>query len=334
MICPAPTTLIKLTLLLAERVLAQPTLTTGQYGMVPGDVFSFAACAPVPPGGSGPDQTWSFDNVVSNTPSDNTFVDPVSTAGAAYFPTATVTNQPSGISGGQYLASSATEELDLGYFAPVNNVMVCTDPRTIITYPFTYGSTFTDSFVCSETGSFSDRVRTGTTTVTADGYGTLELPYGTFNDCLRIHVVTSYTDVYGQSAVNGYAEIESYLYVRPGIRAPLFSTGSSSYVQGDQTFGGSSSTLLSALSTGVLKERMTGRTLLVYPNPAASAAQVILPSAGGDLAIVDATGRSISVQRTSGTVHSLDLHAMACGAYWLRWAGTDGVISGVRLLKQ
>jgi len=122
--------------------------------------------------------------------------------------------------------------------------------------------------------------------------------------------------------------------VQPGIRAPLFSTGSSSYVQGDQTFGGSASTLLSALSTGVLSERTTGPALLLYPDPAADVAQVILPGAGGDLAIVDATGRCISVQRTWGPTHSLDLGRLKSGAYWLRWTGTDGATSGLRFMKQ
>ena len=74
--------------------------------------------------------------------------------------------------------------------------------------------------------------------------------------------------------------------------------------------------------------------MLLYPDPAADVAQVILPGAGGDLAIVDATGRCISVQRTWGPTHSLDLGRLKSGAYWLRWTGTDGATSGLRFMKQ
>ncbi len=157
--------------------MAQPTLTAGQYTCVPGDVFTFRSSGAVSPGPSGPAQTWSYSSLVLNPPEDQLYVEPGTSSGAIHFPTATVLYEATGSGGGTFYSASDNEVLDLGYFASIGGDVVglCTDPRTVITYPFTYGSTFTDGYVCSETGgSFSDRVRTGTTTVTADGYGTLE----------------------------------------------------------------------------------------------------------------------------------------------------------------
>lgn len=320
-------------------VAAQPIIASGQYTCLPGDVFTFIALGPESPGQGGPDQIWSYSSLPWNTPQDQTYVDPATSAGAIHFPTATVLHEATGSGGGTFFSASDIEVVNLGYFASIGGDVLglCTDPATVITYPFAYGSTFTDDYVCSETGGgFSDRVRTGVITVTADGYGTLVLPYGTFNDCLRLHMVPTYTDVYEQTSVNGYGEVDTYAFVQPGIRVPLFSTGSSSYVQGDQTFGGSVSNLLDPISTGVLAARSEVAAPFTYPNPAGDNAQVTLPSMQGTLDLLDGMGRMMRAIPLSGRSSVITLHTdeLAPGSYLLRWTGADGARGTSRLVRQ
>ncbi|MBL7950582.1 MAG: hypothetical protein JNM62_02580 [Flavobacteriales bacterium] len=284
------------TVLVGSSGLAQPTITAGQFTCMPGDVFAFRSSDAVSPGPSGAAQLWNYSNLESNPPELQPYVDPSTSAGSVHFPTATVLYEATVSGGGTFYSASAAEVLDLGYFASFGSEVLglCTDPRTVIIYPFTFGSTFTDDYLCTETGNpFSDRVRIGVTTVTADGYGTLALPYGTFDDCLRLHITTTYTDVYDQTPMNGFGTIETFAFVHPGIRVPLLSTTSSSYVQGDQTFDGSVSNLLDPLSTGVLAARAEATAPFIYPNPAADIAHVTLPSTPGRLQLLDATGRAV-----------------------------------------
>jgi len=331
-----PATLLS-SLIIGCAAMAQPTLTAGQYTCVPGDVFTFRSSGAVSPGPSGPAQTWSYSSLVLNPPEDQLYVEPGTSSGAIHFPTATVLYEATGSGGGTFYSASDNEVLDLGYFASIGGDVVglCTDPRTMITYPFTYESTFTDGYVCSETGgSFSDRVRTGTTTVTADGYGTLVLPYGTYTDCLRLHIVSSYTDVYEQTSVNGYGTIETYAFVQPGIRVPLLSTGSSSYVQGDQTFGGAVSNLLDPLSTALLAARSGANSLFVHPNPTDRTAYVTAPDQHGTMDLIDNIGRTVRrVPLAKGSLLTLDLADVPPGTYSLRWVGVDGTRSTSTLVR-
>jgi len=68
------------------------------------------------------------------------------------------------------------------------------DPSVIVPFPFAFGNIFTDKYVYTDRFESSEGFVTSTTTVEyssidtteADGYGTLILPSGTFDDVLRI----------------------------------------------------------------------------------------------------------------------------------------------------
>src|SRR5690606_15577654 len=70
------------------------------------------------------------------------------------------------------------------------------DPEEVMHFPFTYNDTYSDNTLCtSSLGSGVELVRSGTTTVTADAYGTLKTPLGTYPNTLRILTNQVYEDV-------------------------------------------------------------------------------------------------------------------------------------------
>lgn len=180
-------------------------------------------------------------------------VDPAGTAGSSFFPSTTLRTIQRDL-----LTRSIPRPpipCDRGsYYHDANTISIYSDPRTGYTWPLTYGTTFTDSLVCDEPGSFP-RTRYGESTVACVRYGTLVLPYGSFADRLLLHRHWNYCDDYAEIAP-GYVEGDAYSFVRAGLHVPLLSMSYSTYTQGDSGIVNQGTTLLSETSTGVVRPSM------------------------------------------------------------------------------
>jgi hypothetical protein len=108
--------------------------------------------------------------------------------------------------------------------------------------------------------------RKGTTTVTADGYGTLTTPNGTYTNCLRIHFVQAFTDSVYMSAptIITYSNDE-YMWYKNGIHSALAYTYTTTSNGSPSTNGGF---LSSPLGIDEVNNSIT--SFNVYPNPASS----------------------------------------------------------------
>jgi polyhydroxybutyrate depolymerase len=73
--------------------------------------------------------------------------------------------------------------------------------------------------------------------------------------------------------------------------------------------------------------------LALFPNPARSQAQVILPESGGELLVVNAAGQPVLHQPIEDRIATLDLSALPPGVYWVR-ARQGGTVSIGQLLRQ
>ncbi|MBK6755348.1 MAG: hypothetical protein IPG69_17610 [Flavobacteriales bacterium] len=322
--------------IMACTAAAQPTLTSGTYSPVPGELFTGTSMGLSWPGPGGAGQTWDFSNLVGAAGGLNNYVDPVITLGGALFPTATVANQYPGFDNAFYYEATSAGYSELGFYAPPSNVRSCSDPILLMSYPLTFGSSYTDGFSCSETGGVYDVVRYGTITMTADAYGTLILPYGTFTDCLRLHEVRDFIDAFSSLPDSGFVTRDYYHFVRPGIHASLLTMGTQVYTQGTSTIISEGTTMLDPLSTWIDPVGGAAGLMLLAPNPATDRVELFVPS--GDVTAVelcDATGRTLrSWTIRAGAQHAvLDLSGLPCGVHVVRIVRADGSAEVQRLLK-
>jgi hypothetical protein len=101
--------------------------------------------------------------------------------------------------------------------------MTYTNPEDLFRYPFTFNSTFKDTFASVfTTGGYTYR-RGGTVTVTADAYGTLRLPYGTFPNALRVKTTELYDDstTVGGAPYAWHYNTVAYAWYVPGYHVEL-----------------------------------------------------------------------------------------------------------------
>ena len=237
---------------LSTRTAAQPVLASADIGYHVGDAYAFLAWGPQSFPLTGAGLTWYYTNLSGWQSGTTTIVDASTTEGASYFPSSTVADQYPGYPDAQYYTTTDTDQVWLGYYQGANIASICSDPRTDLIWPFTYGSTFTDSLICDEPGVYH-RTRSGEQTVSGEGYGTLVLPFGSFADCLLIHRHWNYFDDYDE-LVPGHVQGDTYSFYKAGIHAPLLSIGYSTYTQADSTIVNQGTSMISELSTGLARK--------------------------------------------------------------------------------
>ncbi len=178
---------------------------------IPGETYSFITdtMPEVTPGAGGADMMWSFTELNVHTFSDIVYALPGNTPNGGDFPNSELALDIFG-DGSTYLffdVTSAHMELEgiasdiLGTGAPLS--LPYSNNQRFYEFPVTYNTTISDDYGFSATVPASligiplaDSVRitrTGTITVTTDGYGTLQTTFGDFQT-LRNHIVDDYTD--------------------------------------------------------------------------------------------------------------------------------------------
>lgn len=160
-------------------------------------------------GAGGENAIWDFSNIsLAPTFIDaGTYVLPGLTQYSTSFPDA---NLAEVLSSNQtfYYTDNADSISLLGYVTVSGtniSQVTYTDPFTLLSYPFTYGDNFSD--IAART--YANITGTATYNVTADGYGTLVLPIGTFHNVLRLHSEANFNDV---SATGTFFELQDDLY--------------------------------------------------------------------------------------------------------------------------
>ncbi len=181
-------------------LLAQPTL---QMSVVPdiGDVITIqeADTNSVNPGNGGANQTWNFAGILplSGSPAiPYVYLDPANTPAqyAAKFPMANLAVK---IDIDTVVYGYSRKEANQYSLLGIKNDFIeqlYTNPD-IQLKTLTYGGSFSDDFAnYTDAGSGIIFYADGSRTVTYDGYGTLVLPSGTYQNAMRIKAVSSQVD--------------------------------------------------------------------------------------------------------------------------------------------
>lgn len=285
------TLLRPLPFLMAPAVLqAQPVLTSGQLALQPGDHFAYREFHSGIWPTTGANVVWDYASENGDLWGEQDALDPALVPGAALFPTATASLHQASL--GEFQRSTSTDEEYLGYYVGPTDNGVCSDPRTDMIYPFSYGDSFTDSLSCFEDGPMP-RTRSGTFTVTCAAYGTLILPMGTFTDCLLLHRQWSYVDDYG-SPEPGTSVGETYSIVHSGYARPLLSYTTSTYTIGGGSIDNASGLLLTAVTTDAAETLGADAWVAAYPNPVTDRLTIELQLEGpADAVLLTSDGREV-----------------------------------------
>lgn len=211
------TPLLSLLSLSAFTTVCQPTLNLGNMQPTVGDTYTRANAAYQAPGPAGVNVTWDFSTVVPvDAPLTLTYVVPSTAPGAANYPTANAAWQTaSGFVNFQQYASTSLQDLGTWFGFGYG---VFTDPIKVLAFPCTFNTTWNDNYQ-GTAQVFGTTIINGSITSTADAYGTLILPSGTFTNVLRVRSTRSETNITADLAttISG----ETYYFLKAGYSNPL-----------------------------------------------------------------------------------------------------------------
>lgn len=300
--------------------IAQPTLTSSM-NFQPGDMFSFTNMdtVGVTPGASGANVTWNFASLTSGSTGSLIYVDAATTPNASTFPNADVAAVDASSTYQYYSTGSILA--DEGIYGGTTYITY-SDPANFLVFPVSYNDTYTDNFSGSGSLGGNPVTRTGTTTTTADAHGTLILPFGTYNNVIRLKTVQSNTTV--TSFGNIIQDITYYQWYDGTYKFPILQI-----MYSTSTFMGTTtpanSVLTSTPTTGI-KEATNERSFAMYPNPATSSITI---NNGNDViesvSILSLNG-SVALEIKGGnSVISTDISSLAKGMYQVRVVDASGV---------
>ena len=215
-------TIIFIFILFAANAIAQMTLTSAN-NPVAGDIDGYSICDTnnISQGNSGANQNWSFLSLIRQDSSNVNFVSASSTPYTAQFPGSNIasTNDNSNYS---FFTTSVSNMFVNGFAGP-DQLISYIDPELYMQYPFTYGSSFSDNFSANYIISGSSVKRTGSTTVSGDAWGTINLPVGSFSNSLRVKYIISIRDS-SNPGIPFVTETNttSYVWFVPGRKFPVF----------------------------------------------------------------------------------------------------------------
>ena len=333
------------------------TITAADYSNLPANNFQNTDTLPVAaitPGAAGANVTWDFTALNANVTVSNTLITPSTGLLASSFPTANMClNQ--GNTDYLYFDQQSSELNLLGYAGDIlqngapYEAVVLSNPETIITYPSTYNTAFSDvsaydasyAFNGTYSGIQVDSVREKeTTTITSlvDGYGTVKTPtYATGFDCIRQFVTKVSVDSTWAKIVNPISGLhywintsgststyKSYSYITNSL-GPIVD------IQMKANATGSANTDISEVKwnpvnpTGVSEH--SNADIRVYPNPASE--YLIINKASNEnlkLVIYDIMGREVLSASINGQSNKISVASIANGTYILKMFSKGAVV--------
>lgn len=315
-------------LLMTISVVAQPTITSSGVNPYTGISYTNNMCDHISEGNSGANQTWNLSSMVA-TQSQQITIDAASnTTHGSSFPGATqawISNSSSGeIS---YYNASSTALQFYGVDIPGYVTMPYSDPEDQLRFPMTYNDSYTDSWNTSFYSSGYTYYRKGTTTVTADAYGTVITPDGTYNNTLRVHLHQVYTDstnISGSPYMLNYTA-DIYIWYKEGYKSAIASTHTLTSSTGTQQ--GSIYASNPPVST---QEHISNNNIEVYPNPASEFVKIDFSelSPDAEITLLNNAGQTVktAVKKQQNSIE-LDISGLSQGLYFARITnGNSGII--------
>jgi hypothetical protein len=305
-------------LLTASAAFGQaPTLTAANINPVLNDSFLSVICdtAGITAGPVGASQTWDFSLTLhaSTTVLPNTGMGHVVSAAstgtaAALFPSsthavitpATSLLPPPDTLITNYYIEGATVTSQAGTFLDITNNAVYSNPMDVLHFPFTFSSTFTDSYSGAITYMGTTAAESGSVTVTADGWGTLKLPGPiTYSGVLRVHSYQIFGDsanIFGSPVITTDT-LETYTWYKPGYHSPVLTIATTKGPYINQKAVSYASVQI-ANHENVPDINSIDASLAICPNPASNALNISFNTPTSQLVYIslyDMAGQEVAV---------------------------------------
>jgi len=313
--------------LTATNIIAQPTLTATGINPVSGNVLNVNYGNYVAPGNSGANQTWNLTGISSPSVTVNNIVNAATAPHGSSFPGATVAMTDNSTYY-QFYNPTSTALLQKGTYAISQGVDVpYSDPEEVLHYPFNYTNTYVDNFSSVFVSGGYTFYRSGTVTVTADGYGTLILPNGTYSNVMRVHFVEDYqdsTDLGGFPYVIPYTNDEYMWYLN----------GNHYAIAAVYTFTSSGSPnsvgLYLGTIVGINESADNSDLFTTFPSPASTEINILTEGATNfeEYEITSISGANVMKSQISSTLSSkltLDISDLPSGIYFIELKNKEGI---------
>ena len=311
---------------------AQPVLTHDSNAPVIGATYTMRYGDHVSPGAPGAQQTWDLSGLTTDSTSLVRILPVASTPNGNLFPNATYAEDDGGVI--TYFRSTPTGIQFAGSDDGEGTLITYSQMGRHLSFPCSFGSTWTDT----EVGAFDLEDihvdRSGTVTATADGYGTLVMPFGTIPNVLRVHWVNTGQDVMDLFTMN--YTYDSYIYLTPGNQYPIAQLVTSSVAVLGNTQTVQFSRWVGSLSTDVAAIAEVEDGLHVFPNPATDELRFEVPADMGHgirATITDARGQMVRDEPVTADSAPIDLRALHSGMYQLSLISPAGERRFARFTK-
>ncbi|HEX7414110.1 MAG TPA: T9SS type A sorting domain-containing protein [Bacteroidia bacterium] len=315
-------------LITASVSIAQPTLTAAGINPVIGDVLIANTTNYLSPGAAGTSQTWNLATFTTSATSTYTAVNPSSTPYASSFTNANVCEATTSYYG-YYKTSSTALQIygNVVSSGTTTTVMPYSNPEDFMHFPFTYTNSYTDTWATTFLSGGYTYYRKGADSTKADGYGTLILPNGTFNNVLRVHFVQNYYDsAYVGMSINITYRNDEYLWYLNGNHYPIAMLSSEvTNMMGNISTNQYGFYLKSAVA-GIEQVSTNNLETTIYPNPTTGIINLKSSSFQNinSLEIYNMLGTCIHKQVASPSNGEIDLSTQPNGIYFIHLQTEQG----------
>ena len=326
------------TCLFTMGITAQPVITYDGNAPQIGDVYYLSGkIGTFDPGPAGGGQSWDFSYEQVPLLGKITAVDPSSTPFVSDFPEATIAyidDDPS-IESYNYWLLTGSELFSLGFGTdPGNNQEInhYADTKKAMQYPFAYNDSYSDSYLIVTSYIVMTIHSGGTITTTADAWGSVKTPAGTYNSTLRIKKVNAYIDSVWNNdgelmATTPHTEIDYEWYTATSHYPVL-------HIQ--VTEAGTSMSYTSLV--GGIEDNPLLSQISIYPNPAHDIINVKLSdviSGKVEIFLLNSKGQTLTqLTETGNRIFSTDINGLASGAYFIRIENNSGNYATSKFIKQ
>lgn len=295
------------------------TLTATGCNPTIGEIYNRVFTGSFNAGSSGTGQTWDI-SALTGTSSTANIVSVASSPNAANHSAANIVFKEGTTY--TYMKTSSTAYQFQGTEGPAS--FIYTDLEDILRYPFSYSNSYTDTWKTTFTSAGYLFTRKGTTTVTADGSGTLITANGNITNVLRVHSVQIYSDsadISGTPYIINYNN-NQYFWYKDGVHFPLASTYNLTSSASGSTTGG----FYTNLAVGIKENALLYNDVSIIPNP--TSGNILLKyslkkSSNVKISILNIIGEEVYINQISSEsvgdhFINLDLKSLDKGIYFVK----------------
>ena len=285
-------------------VFSQPLIQSTDLNPSIGETFTMHSSNYVDPGPSGNNVVWDLSSMGIGTTYSTTFE-----AANSNFPSSNITMNAANQS---YVYCQYNSSGQSVYGQMVGSTVITfSDAQKLIQFPINTSMNFTDAFSATFVSSGYNFVRSGSSSVSCDGYGTLTTPNGTYTNVARVKTIQNYTDVYSLGTIT--YSVTAYAWYLANVHLQLASvTTFNNSVQGTQSYG----EYQSGTNLGVNENE--SNLFKIYPNPFSSEITVNNVSQVEKIEIINLNGQVEKEISSNNLTETLNLNDLNNGIYLMK----------------